>query len=130
MPHFVETSDQRLDEAPMVELKHLPTTLDLNSNETNSDSAWEGVSWDNDKPPPMIYFDDSDLSDIETLSNEHDYEFRVLEPKDKKNLRNNPYLYDVESLIPKLEKLKKEFKPCLSHPCITRHRCGPTPSDN
>jgi hypothetical protein len=38
----------------------------------------------------MIYFDDSDSSDMDPLSDEDDYEFGVLKPKDKKKLRNNP----------------------------------------
>jgi hypothetical protein len=68
----------------------------------------------------MIYFDDSDSSDMDPLSDEDDYEFRVLEPKDKKKLHNNPYLHDVESLIPKLEKFK-EFE-AKFHGMIKSHR--------
>jgi hypothetical protein len=57
----------------------------------------------------MIFFHDFD-----SLSDEDDYEFKVLKPKDKRKLHNNPYLHDVESLIPKLEKLKKEFQNKIS----------------
>jgi hypothetical protein len=110
MPHFAETSDQRPDKALTVELKPLSTSLDLNSNETNSNPTWDGAPWDNAKPPPMIYLDDSDSLDMDPLSNEDDYEFGVSEPEDKENLHNNPYLHDVESIMPKLENLKKEFK--------------------
>jgi hypothetical protein len=67
----------------------------------------------------MIYFDDSDSSDMDPLSDEDDYEFGVLKPKDKKKLRNNPYLHDVESLIPKFEKLK-EFE-VKFHKMINSH---------
>jgi hypothetical protein len=69
----------------------------------------------------MIYFDDSNSSNMNPLSDEDDYMFGILESKDKKKLRNNPYLHDVESLISKLEKLKKEFE-AKFHRIIDSHR--------
>jgi thiol-disulfide isomerase/thioredoxin len=70
----------------------------------------------------MIYFDDFD-----PLFDEDDYKFGVLEPEDKKKLCNNPYFHYVESLIPKLEKLKKEFE-IKFHEMIELHQIDVAPS--